>query len=77
MVSAANPATSTVKNRSFIQRMEDEASQLNKKIQDLEKFINGDQFEPLTTEARSLLMVQFSAMRTYQQILQMRIKLYK
>jgi len=63
-----------IKMSTFISRLLDEQSELNKKIINLEVFTLGDLFQDLDEIHQSLLKIQLISMKTYEQVLSERIK---
>lgn len=60
--------------KSLIDRLREERTELEERIEKIKKFNNSENFEYLEKEDRDLLITQENAMVTYHQILQMRIK---
>jgi hypothetical protein len=59
----------------FHQRLIQEETELNEKIEKLEVFILSEAFAKIEPEQSRLLLIQIEAMRTYSKVLQMRLNL--
>lgn len=59
----------------FLDRMKIELDELGKKCQKLGDFIDGDKFKELTSEKRTLLLIQHDAMQNYYLMLGQRISI--
>ncbi len=64
--------------KTWKQKMVKEAAKLNAKLEELNNFINGEHgdFENLLEPDRDLLITQHSAMTSYSNVLEMRMKLH-
>jgi len=57
----------------FIERLLQEETELNEKISKLEKFAESEGWNIIDREQRGLLLIQLKAMRTYAEILNIRL----
>jgi|GEM_PF-2027229 len=57
----------------FIERLLQEETELNEKISKLEKFAESEGWNTIDREQRGLLLIQLKAMRTYAEILNIRL----
>jgi len=57
----------------FIERLLQEETELNEKISKLEKFAESEGWYTIDREQRGLLLIQLKAMRTYAEILNIRL----
>lgn len=59
----------------YLVRMHDEFNVLDSRIEKLDKFIGTDKFNKLTELQQNLLVAQSHSMKSYRDILNMRIKM--
>lgn len=66
-----------VANKSAKQRVEDESSDLNDRIERLESFIDTARYEALSIHQKNLLRAQVNMMRAYSAILWHRLSIWE
>lgn len=69
------PIEEFVKNNEWFLRLVKERDELQEKILSLEAYINSENFETLSTQQQALLQVQLNTMKSYFEILMLRLNL--